>query len=283
MLEEYLTKKMCDWVNLYKDSITDITLAENENMYMSINGSIVDTDCFVSDTMLASIVSSLCKGSVYANQATLKKGFITLDNGCRVGMTGTAVADENGNITHLRSISAVNIRISRAVHSAAKDIIGHIQKGGQVFNTLVIAPPGAGKTTMLRDIAVNLGRSLRVGVSDERDEIIPQGAKYKHVFVMRGMTKSDGMISMLRSMSPQVILTDEIGTKEDEIALLKLINSGVKVVCTAHGYSEKDLLRREVFKQLINENVFETIIVLSARNGPGTVEKIINTREQGDG
>ncbi len=282
MLEEYLTREMCQWVNLYKDSVTDVTLIENENMYLSVNGTIVDTSCFVTKNMLQSIVASLCSGSIYANQATLKKGYITLSNGYRVGMTGTAVTDDDGCVSHLRSINAVNIRIARVIYGAAEKIIGHINNSGNICNTLIIAPPGAGKTTILRDVAIQLGKGFRVGVADERDEIVPLGSTLKHVFVMRGTKKHDGMLMMLRSMSPEVILTDEIGTYEDEEAILKLINSGVKIICTAHGYSEKDLLKREVFQRLIAEKVFETVIVLSSKNGPGTVEKIIHTKEQVD-
>lgn len=283
MLEEYLTREMCRWVNLYRDSVTDVTLIGGENMYMSVGGSIVDTDCYVSYDALGGIVSSLCKGSIYANQPTLKKGYITLENGFRVGMTGTAVTDEEGRITHLRSISAVNIRISRVVSGASEKIIRNIYNGNKIYNTLIIAPPGAGKTTVLRDIAVQLGKNFRVGIADERCEIMPMQVAYKHVFVMRGAKKHDGMQSMLRSMSPQVIATDEIGTKEDEEAILSLVNAGVKIICTAHGYSEEDVLRRNVLRRLVEEKIFETIIVLSKKSGPGTVEKIIHTKENGNG
>ncbi len=283
MLEEYLTDKMCSWVNLYQDSVTDVTLIENENMFLSVNGSILDTDCFVSKNLLQSIVTNLCNKSVYASQQTLKKGYVTLPDGCRVGMTGTAVTDADGHISHLRNINAVNIRISRDIKNAAENVIGYICNKEIVFNTLIIAPPGAGKTTMLRDVAMRLGENFRVGIADERDEIIPPDRKHRHVFVMRGTKKHDGMLSILRSMSPEVILTDEIGTYEDERAILKLINAGVKIVCTAHGYDETDLLRREVFKSLIEEEIFETIIVLSSRCGVGTVEKIICTGEMENG
>ena len=118
-----------------------------------------------------------------------------------------------------------------------------------------------------------------MGIADEREEIVPFGCRFRHTFVMKGAKKHDCMLSMLRSMAPRVMLTDEIGTKEDERAIISLINSGVKVICTVHGYSERDLFERECFKELKNDNLFETIIVLSSRHGPGTVEKIIHTKE----
>lgn len=250
-------------------------------MYMSVGGDIVDTDCYVSQDVLGGIVSSLCKGSIYANQPTLKKGYITLENGFRAGMTGTAVTDEEGRITHLRSISAVNIRISRVVPGASEKIISCIYDGDKVYNTIIVAPPGAGKTTLLRDVAIKLGNSFRVGVADERCEIMPVQSAGRHVFVMRGAKKHDGMLSMLRSMSPQVLITDEIGTEEEERAIFKIVNAGVKIICTAHGYSEEDLLRRNGLRGLLEEKIFETIIVLSNKSGPGTIEKIIHTKERG--
>lgn len=283
MLEEYLTPKMCRWVNLYKDSVTDVTLQEGCNMYLSVSGGIVDTDCFVSKDLLYTITTALCNGSIYANQQTLKKGFITLKNGYRVGMTGSAVVKEDGEISHLRNINAVNIRISRVVEGAAKEIINYIYDNKNVLNTLIIAPPGAGKTTILRDIAEQLGKNLRIGIADEREELFAEGHVIKHGFVMRGAKKSDAMLLMLRSMAPQVIITDEIGTREDEEAIFKMANAGVKLICTAHGYDENDVLKRDVFKELIKEQIFELIVVLSNKNGPGSIEKIIHTREIYDG
>ena len=126
MLKEYLTDKMCNWIDLYQGSVTDITIAKNENMYLMVKGCIVDTDCFVSEKTLQGIVSGFCKGSLYANQTTLKKGFMTLPNGCRVGMVGEAVTDEGGNVTHLRNIDAVNIRICRDADNCAEKIMEHI-------------------------------------------------------------------------------------------------------------------------------------------------------------
>ncbi|MBQ6794557.1 MAG: AAA family ATPase [Clostridia bacterium] len=280
MLEEYLPQKMCLWIERYKGTVTDVTLSVNENMYLTVIGSIVDTDCFVTEQDFQNILTSLCRGSLYANQSTLKTGYITLENGYRVGMTGTAVTERDGTISHLRCIKSVNIRISRFIQGASGKIIDHIRNDGRVFNTVIIAPPGAGKTTILRDLAIRLGEDFKVGIADEREEIVPCGSSFRHTFVMKGARKHDCMLSMLRSMAPQVILTDEIGTKEDEMAIISLINSGVKVICTAHGYSERDFFERACFKEEKIDKLFERIVVLSSRHGPGTIEKIIHTKER---
>ena len=279
MLEKYLPKNLCDIIEPYNNQVTDITLSRDEYMYFNIGKRITDTDIFITKEMLDEIVARICNGSIYANQSTLKHGYITLKEGYRVGLTGTAVVSDEGRITHLRDISAINIRVRHVISGVADGVIDYITEGGKICNTLIIAPPGAGKTTLLGDIAFKLSESFRVGIADEREEI-SQGRKIgKHAFVMRGGIRSEGMLSLLRSMSPEVIVTDEIGTEGDEKAILYLINAGVKVICTVHGYSERDIMRRQIFARLIKEKVFERMIILSSRLGPGTVEKIINTEE----
>ena len=279
MLRKYLTDEMCKSIALYRQSVTDITLTKNANMYMSVAGCIVDTDCFVSEALFERILSNICNGSIYANQTTLKQGYITLENGIRIGFTGTAVLTEEGVITHLRDITAMNIRILRFLPGAANKIMPIVSNGERIFNTLIIAPPGAGKTTLIRDIAFQLGKDYRIAIADERCEIMPQGIQSGHIFVMRGAPKDKAMTMLLRSMSPRVVITDEVSTKEDGAAVLKLMHSGVKVVCTAHGYSENDIINGDVFGAFIRHNLIEKIIVLSDRNGPGTIEKTIDTKE----
>ena len=175
----------------------------------------------------------------------------------------------------MRNITALNIRISKEVVGAANEIMKYLHSGNRVYNTLIVAPPSGGKTTLLRDISRNLGEIYRVGIVDERSEIGNGKNIGKHTFVLDGCSKKEGIGILLRSMSPQVIITDEIGTKEDEEAIERLINAGVKIICTAHGYGIEDVKRRNAISALINEKVFEKIIILSMRCGPGTIEDVI--------
>lgn len=271
----YLPEDMCGWIDLNAKSASDITLISEKNMYITVNGINIISPFYVSDNDLKRIVERLCGGSIYANQNTLKYGYITDENGCRVGVCGTSIYDEDNKPKFLRDITAVNIRVARDVKGASDDVIGYIFDGKKVKNTLIVSPPSAGKTTLLRDIARSLGNSLRVGILDEREEIAKSDDMGRFTFCVKGCGKYDGILNMLRSMAPEVIITDEIGTEDDEIAIEKLIDSGCKIVCSAHGYDEKDILRRSTFKRLVDERIFERIIVLSKRNGVGTVEKII--------
>ncbi len=228
------------------------------------------------------MIDRMCESSVYAAQNELCAGFITLYGGHRIGVCGkTAV--KNGKIIALSDISGVNIRISREVFGAADKILDCITNGTDLHNTLVLSPPAYGKTTILRDAARSLGGgryNFKVGVVDERGEI---AASYKGkasndigalTDVYANCPKAEGMKMLLRGMSPDIIITDEIGTKDDEEAARTTINAGVKLLCSAHAYDLDDLKRRDILSSLLDANMFERIIVLSRRKGAGTIEKI---------
>ncbi len=276
--EKYLPCSFCSWIDEYGKDASDITICLNKMMYISVMGRIIDSPYYVSSEIFNSILNKMCNGSIYANQHTLKQGYLTLKDGHRVGVSGNMVKNEAGN-SYMREITALNIRISRNIPDAAKSVESHILHGRYIYNTLIIAPPSAGKTTLLKDIALKLGNNFRTGIVDERGEFDGIKSNSGHIFTIEGATKHEGILSLLRSMAPEIIITDEVGTEEDENAIFTLINAGVKIICTAHGYDERDIMRRQVFRKLINDRVFEKLIVLSQRNGPCTIEKIIDTRE----
>ncbi len=277
ILNKYLPYDICKWLQMYKEEAGDITLIENKNLFISIAGKTVKSPFFISKSMMSEVVEKMCKNSLYANQNTLKNGYITIEGGHRVGVVGSIVRNDNDEVTHMRNISGLNIRISRDIIGAANKVIGGINNNGRIYNTLIIAPPGAGKTTMLRDIARQLGQIYRVGIVDERSEICAGKDTGEFTFVLDGCPKSKGIIMMIRSMSPDVILTDEIGTYEDEMAIEKTINAGVKIVCTVHGFGIEDAKKRGIIKDLIENKVFEKTVVMSERLGKGTVESISDT------
>lgn len=227
-------------------------------------------------------VERMAKGSLYAVQNQLSGGYLTLPGGHRLGVVGTAVF-EGGRLTHLKNISAINLRIAREVVGCAAGILPVIAPGGAPQNTLIIAPPGCGKTTLLRDIARSLGGEeyrLSVGLADERGEIaasylgVPGNDVGIYTDVLDSCPKALAMEMLIRSMSPQVVITDEIGSEEDARSIYALLNAGVKVICSAHGFGERDCMRRAGLRELLRDNIFECVIVLSRRQGPGTVERI---------
>lgn len=232
----------------------------------------------------------MSENSIYAYQDEIRNGFITLKGGHRVGIAGKVVLDGH-NIRNIKEVSGLNIRISREVRGCSSSIIKFILKNNtDIYNTLIISPPQCGKTTMLRDITRVLSdgideigfRGMKIGVIDERSEIaacykgVPQNDLGLRTDVLDGCPKSLGMPMMLRSMSPQVIVTDEIGDQGDRDAVMKVINAGVKIITTAHGYNISELRSRQEVLSLIEQKVFERYIVLSNASGPGTLEEVID-------
>lgn len=232
----------------------------------------------VNGVHLSEMLERITKSSLYASKEEIRNGYITIEGGHRIGLAGTAVT-ENGSVEFIKNISAMNIRIANEIRGAADGVIGAVMRNGVVRNTLIISPPCGGKTTMLRDIIRQLSNSgYSVAVADERCELAAMYNGHSafdlgiSTTVMDNCPKSDAMLMLLRSMSPDVIVTDEIGSDADADAIFSIINSGVSVVVSVHGRDAEQIRRRRAFGELYD--MFETVIVLSKRLGAGTVEEI---------
>lgn len=220
--------------------------------------------------MINALFKKACDNSVYAYEEEIKNGFITIDGGHRIGLCGRGVM-KNGMLTHIKDISALNIRISREVCGCADEIVKFICGGG-ISNTLIISPPGCGKTTMLRDIARILGKNNKVGIADERSEI--SGGTFDVgtlTVVMDGVLKAVAADMMIRSMGLDIIITDEIGSTADEVAIRRAIYSGVSVIASMHGFSVSDV--KEKNARLYS--CFGKAVVLSKKHGRGTIEEMV--------
>ncbi len=220
--------------------------------------------------------------SIYAANEKMINGYITLKGGHRAGICGCAVI-KNGVITAIKDISSINIRIKREIIGASDKVIEHIAPDNIIQNTLIISPPQCGKTTLLRDIARALGRNKRVSIVDERSEIaamhngVPQNDVGLRTNVLDNCPKSIGIPLVIRSMSPEVIISDEIGGDEDITAVSFASVSGVKIITSAHGTDISDIFQRENFKKLVN--FFDVYIILTNKGGVGNISKIIRREE----
>lgn len=186
----------------------------------------------------------ITRSSVYAFSEDIKNGFITLSKGHRVGISGDAVV-EDGKVSHIRSVQSLNYRYAREVIGAADGIMGRILEGNRIKNTLIVSPPMCGKTTMLRDIARSLSlMGKKVSIVDERGEIaalsrgVPSFSLGANCDVLANVNKAEGMLLMLRAMSPDVIITDEIGGKEDFDAIAEIKKRGVAVITSLHSFGD---------------------------------------------
>lgn len=226
------------------------------------------------------ILQRISNFSLYAYEEEVKQGFITIAGGHRVGLAGECVM-ENSKIKTIKNISSLNIRICREIIGACKEVIRFIYTDSKVNNTLIISPPKCGKTTILRDIVRNLSeKGKRISVVDERSEIAGcyKGAPQMNVGirtdVLDNCAKSQGMIMAIRSLSPDVLICDEIGSKEDIEALIMAFNSGVSVITTLHGFDIDDLFNRKVFDELLNNKILDRVIVLSNKDKVGGIKRV---------
>lgn len=243
----------------------------------------------VTDQDTSNILQLISDYSIYAIEEELRNGYITLRGGHRVGFTGKGVL-EDGKIKTIKYISGFNFRISREIKGAANGVIPYIRERGGILHTLIISPPQCGKTTLLRDLIRQISdgnkkqglMGHKVGVVDERSELagcfkgVPQNDIGIRTDVLDACPKAEGMIILIRSMSPHIIATDEIGSKEDVFALEEAINAGIKIITTVHGSNLDEISRKPVLGDLIKNKIFERMIILSNAKGVGTIEKIID-------
>ncbi|NLZ92599.1 MAG: stage III sporulation protein AA [Firmicutes bacterium] len=238
---------------------------------------------------LQNILLQMTEYSLYARDEELKRGYLALPGGHRAGFAGRVVM-EGSQVKLLRDISSINIRIARQVKGAGLPLLPHVycEKLKRVRHTLLVSAPQAGKTTMLRDLARILSDGdpakkrpgFKVGIVDERSEIAgcfhgkPQLDVGCRSDVLDGCPKGEGLMMLVRSMSPQVVVTDELGRIEDVRAVEEAVNTGASVLATAHGQNLKELIRRPSLAYLLENGIFERIIILSRRQGPGTIEGI---------
>lgn len=226
------------------------------------------------------ILENFCNNSIYSVQNEINSGFITIKGGHRVGIVGTCVF-ENDSIKNIKYISSLNIRVAREVLGCSTKILSLIINKKNFNNTLILSPPGCGKTTIIRDMIRQLSNgneicnAYNIGLVDERSEIAamyrgnPQNDIGRRTDVMNNCHKSIGMKMLIRSMGPQIIATDEIGGSKDEEAMFEAVYSGVKLLLTAHGEKISD-----VSKNIVDSKVFKNIVVLKNVNKPGELDKI---------
>lgn len=264
-----------------RNSLEEIRIQINQPVRVISGGrELILKNCSIDRQTIDNILNNLLDYSIYAYEEDLAKGFITIEGGHRVGVCGRVVT-ENGGIRLIKEISSLNIRRSRAIRGASAKVINEIYDPAiGLQNTIIVSPPKCGKTTLVRDIVRAVSeRGMRVGVCDERSEIagmyqgVPSYDLGPRTDVLDGCIKAEGMLMLIRSMSPDVIVTDEIGRSEDIPAIEAATSAGISIITTIHGNSYEDLMASKI-GPLVNQGIFKRIIFLSNIPSTGTVREV---------
>lgn len=207
----------------------------------------------IGEADIDAIVKHVCAYSLYAFENELRQGFVTVQGGHRIGLAGRVVLNEDQSIRNLSHIRYLNIRVSHEIQGVADGLFPYLLKEGRVCSTLIVSPPGCGKTTLLRDLVrqASDGNELftgtQVAVVDERSEIagcylgIPQNTVGIRTDILDACPKEIGMMLLMRSMAPGIVAVDELSGKKDMEAVRQIMSCGTGLLATMHGYCMEDI------------------------------------------
>ena len=250
-----------------------VIITSQKSFFLGSEGNLSSEDLksfIVSQNDILETFKILCNFSIYSFQNQIKNNFITLKGGHRVGICGTAIIDGE-KIINISDISSINFRISKEIIGCSDIIFEKL--GLNLGGTLIVGPPASGKTTILRDIARKLsntyenGKLIKVSIVDERREIaaVYQGVPQKDVGfsdILNGFIKSEGIMRALRTLSPRIIICDEIGNSEDADAIRKSLNCGVGIIASIHAESAEEILKSEKVKNILNSGAIKNVVLL---------------------
>jgi stage III sporulation protein AA len=262
--------------------------------FVSPQGELLDNPAYAylpSREDCVKLLDLLTNHSLYTFEEELKRGYLTIAGGHRVGLAGRTIL-EHGRVKLIRDISGFNIRIAREVIDCGKQLLPFLLQRNEpiLHHTLIISPPQYGKTTIIRDLArlisyghwpyaIN-GGGMKVGIVDERSELaacykgVPRFDVGPRTDILDCCPKAEGMMMMVRSMSPQVIIVDEIGTSEDAAAIHEVLHAGIRIIASAHAQDLNDIQLRPTLRQLYQEAVFSRYVILRKTDGKVKVDAI---------
>lgn len=280
-LDKVSYKHLCE-LRLRENCPVIVNMA-GENYYLGRDGvtGTKESALVVSRGFLQSVIHRLSNNSMYTISDQLIDGYVTVSGGIRVGVCGEVVSID-GKVKSIKNISSMNFRFPHSIKNCSLPIYNYIVKNGNVKNTLIISPPGMGKTTLLRDLIYQISTKenlLNILVIDERQELAEifngkESFKINNIDVISNSTKKFAFNNGIRSMNPSVIITDEIDLCRDINDIRNAMTCGVSVIASIHASSVFDLKKKPLFLDILNDKLFDRFIVLSAQGGVGTIDGI---------
>ncbi len=238
---------------------------------ISVNAFGKETECAIGHEVtsedMQTVLEKASGASVHSVESGISAGYVSVKGGIRVGLCGTGIM-KGDKFCGIRSLSSVSVRIPREIDSCAKEV-GKMLKSMGFPSTLIISPPGYGKTTCLRSLIKLASYSgKRVSVADERGELAaiwngePQFDLGPHTDVMTAVPKAQAISALIRAMNPEMIAMDEISDEEDIKAALNAVGCGVDILAAAHAADVSDMLSRPIYRELIENKVFKYALVI---------------------
>lgn len=275
-ISNYIKKSISNNITLLK-TIQEIRLRIGKPIILKLRNNDIVLKYVVRVEEVQGILQKLCENSIYAYKEQICQGFLTIKGGHRIGITGTVVVEDE-RIINVKNVSSLNFRIAREVIDCSNVILKEVidQENQTIFNTLIASAPGKGKTTVLRDAVRQISNGIEkykfrgktVGLVDERGEIaamykgIPQNDVGIRTDIVGNVSKSKGIEMLIRSMAPEIIACDEIGTVEDVEAIKKGITSGVKGIFTIHAKNLQEIRQNQPIREMVENKQIEKIIFI---------------------
>ncbi len=272
-------------------TIEEIHLRANRPLILKFNKKEIILRTIVTQEMILQTLQKICDNSIYSFQNQIREGFITIKGGHRVGITGNCVIEQN-KVSNINYISSINFRIAKEIKGCSNRLLKYVLdlENNNIYTTLIVSPPGVGKTTILRDLIRKIStgieklnfNGINVGLVDERGELaamykgIPQNDVGLRTDVLDNIPKAIGMRMLIRSMAPKVISADEIGNENEIEAINYAVCSGIKGIFTAHGGSLEEISINPTLKTLLNLHIFERIIFLSDVKRKADIKTVYN-------
>ena len=295
-IRERLSRLAIDFSNLYEIRLRIqgplLLVYKGEEFFLGNDGKLCREErqaYYVSARDIQESLEHIAGYSLYAYEDEVRQGFLTVQGGHRVGIAGKTILDGD-KVKGVKHISYMNVRLAHQVTGCADFVMPYLYQDNRVCHTLIISPPRCGKTTLLRDVIRQISNGFgahpgqTVGVVDERSESagcyqgIPQNDLGIRTDVLDCCPKAEGMMMLIRSMSPSVVAVDEIGDYEDIRAIESVIHCGCTLMSTVHGGSIDEIKQKPLLQRLMDERVFERYILLAKQKRAGVVQAIFDER-----